>query len=76
MCSPATESSAGPKDERGVVFRLRRVLAQARGPGLALVFAPIDRLVRMSLRVEAMEVPAQDVTTRDNVMVKVNAEKP
>ena len=59
--------------ERGVVFRLGRVLAQPRGPGLALVFAPIDRLVRMSLRVEAMEVPAQDVITRDNVTVKVNA---
>jgi regulator of protease activity HflC (stomatin/prohibitin superfamily) len=59
--------------ERGVVFRLGRVLAQPRGPGLALVFAPVDRLVRMSLRVEAMEVPAQDVITRDNVTVKVNA---
>ena len=59
--------------ERGVVFRLGRVLAQPRGPGLVLVFAPLDRLVRMSLRVEAMEVPAQDVITRDNVTVKVNA---
>src|SRR3954464_542325 len=59
--------------ERGVVFRLGRVLAQPRGPGIALVFAPIDRLIRMSLRVEAMEVPAQDVITRDNVTVKVNA---
>ncbi len=59
--------------ERGVVFRLGRVLARPRGPGLALVFAPIDRLVRMSLRVEALEVPAQDVITRDNVTVKVNA---
>jgi regulator of protease activity HflC (stomatin/prohibitin superfamily) len=59
--------------ERGVVFRLGRVLAQPRGPGIALVFAPIDRMVRMSLRVEAMEVPAQDVITRDNVTVKVNA---
>jgi regulator of protease activity HflC (stomatin/prohibitin superfamily) len=59
--------------ERGVVFRLGRVLTRPRGPGIALVFAPIDRMVRMSLRVEAMEVPAQDVITRDNVTVKVNA---
>ncbi len=59
--------------ERGVVFRLGRVLPSPRGPGIALVFAPIDRMVRMSLRVEAMEVPAQDVITRDNVTVKVNA---
>jgi regulator of protease activity HflC (stomatin/prohibitin superfamily) len=59
--------------ERGVVFRLGRVLTNPIGPGLALVFAPVDRMVRMSLRVEAMEVPAQDVITRDNVTVKVNA---
>lgn len=59
--------------ERGVVFRLGRVLPQAKGPGIVLVFAPIDRMVRMSLRVEALEVPAQDVVTRDNVTVKVNA---
>lgn len=59
--------------ERGVIFRLGRVLALPRGPGIALVFAPVDRMVRMSLRVEAMEVPAQDVITRDNVTVKVNA---
>jgi regulator of protease activity HflC (stomatin/prohibitin superfamily) len=59
--------------ERGVIFRLGRVLAAPLGPGLALVFAPVDRMVRMSLRVEAMEVPAQDVITRDNVTVKVNA---
>jgi regulator of protease activity HflC (stomatin/prohibitin superfamily) len=59
--------------ERGVVFRLGRVLPQAKGPGLVLVFAPIDRMVRMSLRIEALEVPAQDVVTRDNVTVKVNA---
>jgi regulator of protease activity HflC (stomatin/prohibitin superfamily) len=59
--------------ERGVVFRLGRVLPQAKGPGIVLVFAPIDRLVRMSLRIEALEVPAQDVVTRDNVTVKVNA---
>src|SRR5580658_1450796 len=59
--------------ERGVIFRLGRVLAQPKGPGVILVFRPIDRLVRLSLRVEAMEVPAQDVVTRDNVTLKVNA---
>ena len=59
--------------ERGVIFRLGRVLPQPKGPGLFLVFAPIDRIVRTSLRIEAMEVPAQDVITRDNVTVKVNA---
>jgi len=59
--------------ERGVIFRLGRVLAQAKGPGVILVFAPIDRIVRLSLRVEALEVPSQDVVTRDNVTVKVNA---
>src|ERR1700678_2668046 len=59
--------------ERGVVFRLGRVLTQPKGPGVILVFRPIDRLVRLSLRVEAMEVPAQDVVTRDNVTLKVNA---
>ena len=59
--------------ERGVVFRLGRVLAQPKGPGVILVFAPIDRMVRISLRIEAMEVPPQDVVTRDNVTVKVNA---
>jgi regulator of protease activity HflC (stomatin/prohibitin superfamily) len=59
--------------ERGVIFRLGRVLSQPKGPGVILVFAPIDRIVRISLRVEAMEVPAQDVVTRDNVTLKVNA---
>src|SRR5580704_3526583 len=59
--------------ERGVVFRLGRVLAQPKGPGVILIFRPIDRLVRLSLRVEAMEVPPQDVVTRDNVTLKVNA---
>jgi regulator of protease activity HflC (stomatin/prohibitin superfamily) len=59
--------------ERGVVFRLGRVLPQPKGPGLVLVFAPIDRMVRISLRIEAMEVPPQDVVTRDNVTLKVNA---
>jgi len=59
--------------ERGVIFRLGRILPHPKGPGIFLVFAPIDRMVRMSLRIEAMEVPAQDVITRDNVTVKVNA---
>jgi regulator of protease activity HflC (stomatin/prohibitin superfamily) len=59
--------------ERAVIFRLGRVLSQAKGPGVILVFRPIDRLVRVSLRVDTLEVPAQDVITRDNVSVKVNA---
>jgi regulator of protease activity HflC (stomatin/prohibitin superfamily) len=59
--------------ERGVIFRLGRVLGQPKGPGIALVFAPVDRMVRLSLRTEALEVPSQDVVTRDNVTVKVNA---
>jgi regulator of protease activity HflC (stomatin/prohibitin superfamily) len=59
--------------ERGVIFRLGRLLDQPKGPGIILVFAPIDRMVRVSLRVETLEVPAQDVITRDNVTVKVNA---
>src|ERR1700681_1374096 len=59
--------------ERGVIFRLGRLLTQPKGPGLVLVFAPIDRIVRISLRIEAMEVPSQDVITRDNVTLKVNA---
>jgi len=59
--------------ERGVIFRLGRVLGEPKGPGVILVFAPIDRIVRISLRVEAMEVPPQDVVTRDNVTLKVNA---
>ena len=59
--------------ERGVIFRLGRVLPSPKGPGIILVFAPIDRMVRVSLRVETLEVPSQDVITRDNVTVKVNA---
>ncbi|MGA2273607.1 MAG: slipin family protein [Bryobacteraceae bacterium] len=59
--------------ERGVIFRLGRLLAQPKGPGIILVFAPIDRMVRVSLRIDTLEVPAQDVVTRDNVTVKVNA---
>ncbi|MCL6546315.1 MAG: slipin family protein [Bryobacteraceae bacterium] len=59
--------------ERGVIFRLGRVLPTPKGPGIILVFSPIDRMVRVSLRVETLEVPPQDVVTRDNVTVKVNA---
>src|ERR1035438_6545216 len=59
--------------ERGVIFRLGRVLPQPKGPGVIFVFAPIDRMNRISLRVDAMEVPPQDVITRDNVTVKVSA---
>ena len=59
--------------ERGVIFRLGRLLERAKGPGVILVFAPIDRLVRISLRQEALEVPPQDIITRDNVTLKVNA---
>jgi len=59
--------------ERGVIFRLGRLLLHAKGPGIILVFAPLDRMVRISLRVDTIEVPPQDVITRDNVTVKVNA---
>jgi regulator of protease activity HflC (stomatin/prohibitin superfamily) len=59
--------------ERGVVFRLGRVLPQPKGPGFMLIFWPVDRLVRVSLRTIARDVPTQDVITRDNVSVKVNA---
>src|SRR5579863_7375171 len=59
--------------ERGVIFRLGRLLPEAKGPGVVLVFAPVDRMVRVSLRIDTIEVPPQDVVTRDNVTVKVNA---
>ena len=59
--------------ERGVVFTLGRVDPNPRGPGIILVFGPVQRMMRISLRIEAMEVPPQDVVTRDNVTVKVNA---
>jgi regulator of protease activity HflC (stomatin/prohibitin superfamily) len=59
--------------ERGVIFRLGRVLPHPKGPGIILVFSPIDRIVRVSLRIVAMEIPPQDVITRDNVSVKVSA---
>ncbi len=59
--------------ERGVIFRLGRLLPHAKGPGIILVFAPVDRMVRISLRQEALEVKPQDIITRDNVTLKVNA---
>jgi regulator of protease activity HflC (stomatin/prohibitin superfamily) len=59
--------------ERGVIFRLGRVLPHPKGPGIILVFAPIDRMVRISLRLITMNIPPQDVITKDNVTVKVNA---
>jgi regulator of protease activity HflC (stomatin/prohibitin superfamily) len=59
--------------ERGVVFRLGRVLKRPKGPGLVIIIPVIDKLIRISLRLVAMDVPAQDVITRDNVSVKVNA---
>jgi len=59
--------------ERGVIFRLGRALPVPKGPGIILVFRPFDQMVRISLRQEVLEVPAQDVITRDNVTLKVNA---
>ena len=59
--------------ERGVIFRLGRLLPNAKGPGIILVFYPVDRMVRISLRQEALEVKPQDIITRDNVTLKVNA---
>jgi len=59
--------------ERGVVLRLGRMMPTAKGPGLCLVFYPIDKLTRVSLRIETLDVPPQDVITRDNVSAKVNA---
>ena len=59
--------------ERAVVFRLGKLLPHPKGPGVVLVFRPIDRYVRMSLRTVVLDVPPQDIITRDNVSVKVNA---
>ena len=59
--------------ERAVVFSLGRVAPQPAGPGLIFIFGPVQRFIRVSLRQEAMEVPAQDIITRDNVTLKVNA---
>jgi regulator of protease activity HflC (stomatin/prohibitin superfamily) len=59
--------------ERGVIFRLGRVLKETKGPGIIFVFAPIDRMIKISLRTVVLDVPPQDVITKDNVSVKVNA---
>ena len=59
--------------ERGVVLRLGRMLPEAKGAGLRVVFWPIETLYRISLRIETLDVPSQDIITRDNVSVKVNA---
>ena len=59
--------------EKGVIFRLGKLLAEPKGPGIILVFWPIDQMVRVSLRTVTFDVPDQDVITRDNVTVKVNA---
>ncbi len=59
--------------ERAVIFRLGRALTPPKGPGVIFVFRPLDQMVRISLRQEVLEVPPQDVITRDNVTIKVNA---
>jgi regulator of protease activity HflC (stomatin/prohibitin superfamily) len=59
--------------ERGVVFRLGRAMKSERGPGFVFIFWPIDKLVKVSLRIVTWDVPTQDVITRDNVSLKVNA---
>jgi regulator of protease activity HflC (stomatin/prohibitin superfamily) len=59
--------------ERGVIFRLGRLLQQPKGPGLIFVLWPIDRIVRVSLRTVTLDIPPQDLITSDNVSVKVNA---
>lgn len=59
--------------ERGVIFRLGRVLGKPKGPGLTLLIPVIDRMVKVSLRTVVLDVPPQDVITRDNVTIKVNA---
>ena len=62
-----------PDYERAVIYRLGKMLSEPKGPGLILVFRPIDRMIRISLRVVTMEVPPQETITKDNVTVKVNA---
>lgn len=59
--------------ERGVIFRLGRLLSQPKGPGIIFVFKPVDKMVRVSLRLVALDVPPQDIITKDNVSVQVNA---
>jgi regulator of protease activity HflC (stomatin/prohibitin superfamily) len=62
-----------PEYERGVIFRLGRVVGPPRGPGLILLIPLVDRLQRVSLRTLTMDIPPQDIITRDNVTVRVNA---
>src|ERR1043165_6865604 len=59
--------------ERGVIFRVGRLLPEPKGPGLIWVLWPIDRIMRVSLRTITMDVPTQDVITRDSVTVNLNA---
>jgi len=59
--------------ERAVVFRLGRVLRKEKGPGVVLILWPIDKIVKVSLRIVAWEMPVQDIITRDNISLKVNA---
>jgi len=59
--------------ERGVVFRLGRAMKEERGPGFVFIFWPVDKLVKISLRIVTWDVPTQDVITRDNVSLRVNA---
>jgi len=59
--------------ERGVIFRVGRLLPEPKGPGLIWVLWPIDRIIRVSLRTITLDVPTQDVITRDSVSVKINA---
>src|SRR3954470_17840504 len=59
--------------ERGVIFRLGKLLPVPKGPGVVLIFRPIDRISLISPRTIALDVPPQDIITRDNVSVKVNA---
>ena len=59
--------------ERAVIFRLGRVLPEPKGPGIIFIFVPFDRSERVDLRTITLAVPSQDIITRDNVSVKVNA---
>ncbi|MET8677011.1 SPFH domain-containing protein [Streptomyces sp. NPDC004647] len=61
-----------PEYERGVIFRLGRIIG-AKGPGLFLIIPVVDRMIRVSLRTVTMDIPPQDVITKDNVTVRVNA---
>ena len=73
VCYPLTSIQILNEYERGVIFRLGKLLPAPKGPGVVLVFRPIDRIVRISLRTVVLDVPPQDIITRDNVSAKVNA---